>query len=174
MKTILTGNYENCKTGNLISISKDNGKKANFNGLTFPKLKPKQDLGNFDNIDDLEGQYDYIKSYYIDVLSKLDPQELFDTFLDYSIIIDYDVNIYRHLIAFWLELFLDIKTFEVEVNPKRDTFKALNRPDYLKYILEDIIRQNYNMGDYESINAAYLFNKSKEKEKEYKLTIKNN
>ena len=42
-----------------------------------------------------------------------------------------------------------------------------------KPILEKVIKENYNMNGYESISAAYLYNKSKEKEEEYKLTLKN-
>ena len=172
MKTILTGNYEKCKIGNIISISKDGGEKANFNGLSLIKLKPKHDLEDFNKLDDSSKKDDYIRQYYVDVLSKIDPQDLLDTLLNDTILVDYDDKIFRHLVAFWFELFLDIKTYEVEVNPKRETIKVVNRPDYLKEKLEKIIKEDYNLNGYESISAAYLYNKSKEKEEEYKLTLK--
>ena len=39
---IFTGNYEECKVGNLISISGDRGLKAGFVGKSLPKLAPKK------------------------------------------------------------------------------------------------------------------------------------
>ena len=172
MKVVLTGNYENCKTGNTISISKDKGKKVNFEGFYLSKLSPKKDFSeDWADVYNLIDMGDYIKNYYLEVLSKIDPQELLNSFPEYPILVDYDTSIYRHLVAFWFELFLEISTYEVKVNPKRDTIKVIERPKYLKDILEKIIRDNYNMNGYESINAAYIYNKSKEKEEEYKLTL---
>ena len=171
MKVVLTGSYENCKDGNIISISKDEGKKANYDGLVLSKLKPNKDFLDDWEKSSLINMNDYIKDYYYEILSKIDPQELFDSLPENPILLDYSDNVYRHLVAFWLELFLEIKSYEVEVNTKRDTLRKLNRPDYLKVILEKIIKDSYNMNGYESISAAYLYNKSKEKEEEYKLTL---
>ena len=39
---IFTGNYEECKSGNLISISGDRGRKVGFVGKAIPKLAPKK------------------------------------------------------------------------------------------------------------------------------------
>ena len=41
-KRIFTGNYEECKAGNLISISGDRGRKIGFIGKAMPKLAPKK------------------------------------------------------------------------------------------------------------------------------------
>ncbi len=38
---IYTGSYSKCKSGNLISISGDHGKKANFNGKFIREFAPK-------------------------------------------------------------------------------------------------------------------------------------
>ncbi len=43
-KRIFTGNYEECKAGNLISISGDRGKKVGFVGKALPELAPKKDF----------------------------------------------------------------------------------------------------------------------------------
>lgn len=182
MKILLTGNYENCKEGNIISISTDRGKKANFEGLSLTKLAPKKEFleiwhNNIGKISEEENTEFYIREFYNNVLSKLDPQEVLDSLPEYPVLLCYEKNTefcHRHLVALWFELFLGIKTYEVGVNSKRDTFQRLNRPDYLKPILEKIIKENYNMGDYNSISAAYLYNKSKEKEEEYKLILKRN
>ena len=182
MKVVLTGNYENCKEGNIISISGDRGKKVNFDGLSFTKLAPKKDFweiwyNNIGKISEEENTEFYIRNFYINVLSKLDPQEILDSLPEYPILLCYEKNTefcHRHLVAFWFELFLEIKTYEVQVKPKRDTLQRLDRPDYLKDILEKVIKENYDMNGYESISAAYLYNKSKEKEEEYKLMLKSN
>ena len=39
---IFTGNYEECKLGNLISISGDRGRKVGFVGKAIPSLAPKR------------------------------------------------------------------------------------------------------------------------------------
>lgn len=41
-KRIFTGNYEECKIGNLISISGDRGKSVGFTGKAIPQLAPKR------------------------------------------------------------------------------------------------------------------------------------
>lgn len=41
-KRIFTGNYEECKIGNLISISGDRGKSVGFTGKSIPQLAPKR------------------------------------------------------------------------------------------------------------------------------------
>ncbi|MBQ9023592.1 MAG: hypothetical protein IJ105_00045 [Bacilli bacterium] len=182
MKIVLTGNYDNCKTGNLISISGDRGKKVNFDGLCLPKLAPKKDFwqvwhDNIGKISEEENTEFYVTNYYKEVLSKLDPGEIFDSLPEYSILLCYEKNMdfcHRHLVAFWFELFLEIKTYEVEVKPKRDTLQRLDRPEYLKQILEKVIKENYNMNDFNSISAAYHYNKSKEIEYSYKLELKKN
>ena len=181
MKIVLTGNYDNCKEGNIISISGDRGKKVNFGGLSFTKLAPKKDFwqvwhNNIGKLSEEENTEFYIRNFYNEVLSELDPQEVLDSLPECPILLCYEENTefcHRHLVAFWFELFLEIKTYEVEVKLKRDTLQRLDRPDYLKPILEKVIKENYNMNGYETIHAAYLYNKSKEKEEEYKLTLKN-
>ena len=41
---IFTGNYRNCKIGDLVSISGDKGKSVNFVGNTYTKLAPKKEF----------------------------------------------------------------------------------------------------------------------------------
>lgn len=38
---IYTGNYNNCKGSNTISISGDKGKSINYQGGSFPQLAPR-------------------------------------------------------------------------------------------------------------------------------------
>ena len=46
IKRIFTGNYTDCKVGNLISISGDKGKSIGFEGKSLTKLAPKRAFWN--------------------------------------------------------------------------------------------------------------------------------
>ena len=176
MCRIMTSNYKNCTSENGISISGDRGKKVNFSGNCLPLFAPKKDFwqvwhDNIGKISEEENTRYYVEEYYKQVLSKLDPTEVLDIIPDGSILLCYEENsdfCHRHLVAFWFELFLGITTSEVYENPVRETTRRLERPEYLKPLLEDVIKENYDMNGYESINDAYLNKKSKVKK--YKLT----
>lgn len=184
-KIILTGKYDNCKTGNLISISGDRGKSIGFNGRAIKDLAPKRSFwtiwhDNIGKIDEEENNKYYIEEYYKQVLSKLDPEIILGTIPDKSILLCYEDNnmfCHRHPAAYWFELFLGIKTFEVKTDENYHA-QILERPEYIKGILESVIRENYQMHNYECIRAAYLFEKAKRLEREYfeceKESIKTN
>ena len=46
MNRVFTGNYEECKAGNLISISGDRGKSVGFEGKVIPDLAPRRVFWN--------------------------------------------------------------------------------------------------------------------------------
>ena len=117
-KIILTGNYDNCKIGNTISISGDKGKSANYTGKSLTKLAPKLSFrkiwhDNIGKISEKENNKFYTEEFYNKVLKNLDPEEVLMELEDRSILLCYENNnqfCHRHLVAFWLELFLGIKT----------------------------------------------------------------
>ena len=83
-KRIFTGNYEECKAGNLISISGDRGRKIGFIGKAMPKLAPKKGFwttfnNNIGKIPKEENIGYYIEEYFKQVLSKVDIEELLGT-----------------------------------------------------------------------------------------------
>lgn len=41
---VFTGSYENCKIGDLVSISGDKGRGVNFVGNAYTKLAPKKEV----------------------------------------------------------------------------------------------------------------------------------
>ena len=74
---IYTGNYKKCKSGNLISISGDRGRKENFSGKYIRELAPKLSFwkiweSNIGKISEYENTKYYIESYYKEVLSKVE------------------------------------------------------------------------------------------------------
>ena len=80
---IFTGNYEECKVGNLISISGDRGKKVGFVGKAIPLLAPKRAFWevwhhNIGRIPEEENTRYYIREYYRQVLSKINIEKLLE------------------------------------------------------------------------------------------------
>ena len=76
-----TSCYENCKSGNLISISGDRGKKVGFEGKAIPKLAPKLSFwktweDNIGKIEEYENTKFYISEYYKQVLIGIDIEEI--------------------------------------------------------------------------------------------------
>ena len=138
-KIILTGNYENCKIGNIISISGDKGKSVGYTGKALTSLAPK---------------LSFWKTWH-DNIGKISEYENNKDFC------------HRHLVAFWLELFLGIKTYEVKADEQNKKLVILDRPEYLKDELEKVIKENYNMAGFNSIRAVYLFHQASELEKIY-------
>lgn len=184
MKDVLTGNYDNCKVGNRISISIN--VPNDYTGLTMSSLIPSVELireytNHIDSISEQENIYLYSKKYYLEVLKKLDPKKVLKSLHELPILICNDKEEYytRHLVAFWFEHFLGIKTGEIRINPKRETLTRLKRPEELKLVLEKIIKEDYNMNGYNSIQAAYLYNQAQEIEAQaveeaYEMSLKNN
>lgn len=176
-RDVLTGNYENCKKGNTLSISYDGGEGVDYKGDKLKVLSPTIELlyeykNHIQQLSEEENMRRYMQAYYSETLRGLDPGEVLDSLPEHPILIcrgDHPESYARHLAAFWFEIFLGIRTSEIKVNNKRETLTSMPRPTYLKEEFEKIIRENYPMGNYESIMAAYLYNKSLEVEKVYKL-----
>lgn len=139
---IFTGSYSNCKSGNLVSISGDKGKSANFNGNAYTKLAPKRDFFvawkyNTTLSEDENNKY-YMKEFYKQVLSQLNPidtlKEL-SSFGNNVIILCYEQNdefCHRHLIATWLERILGMEIPEVSISDDGVVTKLPRNPLYVE------------------------------------------
>jgi len=160
---IYTGNYKNFKDTLYVtcSISGDRGKDANYEGKCYPALAPKRDFwkvwkNNIGIIPEEENTRYYIHEFYEQVLSKLDPEEVYRE-LDHNVLLCYEEPqdfCHRHLVAAWLELLLDIEV--IEFNGK--TKEQIEVPSYMKDWLEEEMKKK-NMHGFESVRAAYLFEK---------------
>lgn len=95
---IYTSSYNNCKAGNLVSISLDKGKDANFYGDSHIALAHKRDFfrtckDNRTKLNKDENNLYYIAEFYNRVLSFLDAKEVLEdlsTFGDDVIILCYE------------------------------------------------------------------------------------
>ncbi|MDE5888486.1 MAG: hypothetical protein K2H20_00530 [Bacilli bacterium] len=83
MKNIILGTscYQNCKSGNTVSITGDGGNAWGYFGLDYKKLAPSWKLyeywrDNPDDLSDIELIEYYIKAYFYHRLEKLDTKEL--------------------------------------------------------------------------------------------------
>ena len=178
-KVIYTSNYENVKNENRISISGDRGKGVNYEGKTLPILAPKKYFwqiwhNNIGKISEEENTLFYVENYYNSVLSTIDPDTLLNMLSDRSILLCYEDSTefcHRHLVAYYLELFLGIETYEVK---EKENYKLeiMPRPEYLKDILERVIKENYNMHGFNSIKAAYLYQGANNLEEDIKEKYK--
>lgn len=110
---------------------------------------------------------EYVRNYYVSVLSKLDPDKIYNE-LKYNRLVTFDDGEFSHgyIVAAWFELFLGvnvpcIKETGVYVKLK-DT-----KPRWTIDILEDEIKKTVdNMKGFNSIRALYLFEQGEELERE--------
>lgn len=124
---IFTGNYENCKIGDLVSISGNKGKSVNFTGNAYTKLAPKKEFwktwhDNIGKISEEENNKFYMQEFYKQVLLKLNPEEVLrdlEKFGKNVILLCYEENqdfCHRHLVATWLEKEMQIKVEEISID----------------------------------------------------------
>ncbi len=143
---IYTGNYANCLSGNLISISFDRGKDADFHGRCYSKLAPirtfwriwKQNRGI---IPERENNQYYVKCYFDQVLSHLDPQTVLQELGDDPILLCYEKGqefCHRHIVAEWLEMTLHVEVKEIAID-EAGNITFLERPKYIRELLEQVM-----------------------------------
>ena len=148
-----TGNYDECKVGNLISISGDRGKKVGFIGKVMPKLAPKKAFwevwhNNIGKIPEMENTKYYIREYYKQVLSKVDFEELLKDEID-PIFLCYEKDdqfCHRHVLAEYLELKYGIKVIDVKIDEKLNVVQN-KRPEYIRKMLKDIMEKELKVDD---------------------------
>lgn len=148
------------------SISRDKGVSAGYEGDCFEELAPKREFwkiwhDNIGKIPEEENTRYYIEEYYKQVLSKLDPAEVYRK-LDYTTMLCYedaDEFCHRHVVAAWFNLLLgDTIDPVTEIAIVDGQFKVIGDMG-ARYsdILEDVIRNNERMCGFTSVRARYLF-----------------
>ena len=109
---------------------------------------------------------EYIKYYYNNVLSKLDPYKVYSE-LKYDRLVTFGDGEFSHgyIVAAWFELFLGA---QVDCVNKVEVYKKLIdvKPKWTIDILEEEIKKTIdNMKGFNSVRALYLFNKGEELER---------
>lgn len=172
-KMISTSSHKNWQLSNYntYAISGNRGKDANYNGKSYPKLAPKLQFwkvwhSNIGIVSDEENNKFYIQEYYAQVLSKLDPEEVYRE-LDNSVLLCYEDNTefcHRHIVAAWFEILLGV-TVPEEKTVNFDII-TVARPSFIKEYLDEVMRKNRNMRGFKSLRALYLFEKGEKLEAE--------
>jgi len=170
---VFTGSHKAFQSDKYITyaISGNRGKDANYQGKCYPDLAPKLSFwkiwhDNIGKISEEENNKYYIEEYYKEVLSKLDPQKVYDE-LDNSILLCYEDTTefcHRHIVAAWFELLLDVEVPELEAKDYETKFSESKRPEYIKNYLEELLKREKNMRGFTSLRALYLFEKGEEAE----------
>ena len=168
---ISTSSYNDWRSDNFItySISDDHGKGANYQGRYYSNLAPKLSFwktwhDNIGKISEEENNRYYVQEYLTQVLSGLDPEQVYRE-LDDSILLCYESSTefcHRHIVAAWLEILLGINVPEVRANDY--AIEEVEKPTYIKQYLEWAMRHNRNMRGFNSLRALYLFEKGKKLE----------
>lgn len=143
---IFTGNYEECKVGNLISISGDRGRSVGFIGKAIPELAPKKIFWNIwhDNIGKIpeeENNRYYIEQYYKQVLSKIDIMELLKDEKN-PILLCYEKGqdfCHRHVLAEYIELKYGLKVHDIKIGNDLN-IEENPRPEYIRKILTNVMQ----------------------------------
>ena len=146
-QSIFTGNYDECKRGNLISISGDRGKSIGFVGKAIPQLAPKRGFWNIwhSNMGKISSEANaryYIQEYYRQVLSKVNIEELLRGEKD-PILLCYEKGqdfCHRHILAEYIEMLYGIKVRDIKVD-KNLNIEENKRPEYIRRMLESVIEK---------------------------------
>lgn len=148
MEIVYTGNYETCKTGNLISISGDRGKRVNFNGKAISLLAPKRSFwnewhNNIGKVSFYDNTRYYIQEYYRQVLLKINVIQLLENEKE-PILLCYEPSsdfCHRHILAEYLNLMYGIEVLEIEIDEIGEIVYK-QRPKYIREILEEVTCNN--------------------------------
>lgn len=122
---------------------------------------------NFEGkIENEEKIREYIRYYYVNVLSKLEPEKVYRE-LEWDRLVTFDDGEFSHgyIVAAWFELYLNIEVCCVD---KVEIYKKLIdiKPKWTMDILEDEIKKTIvNMRSFNSVRALYLFNQGEQLER---------
>lgn len=147
-KRIFTGNYDECKVGNLISISGDRGRSIGFNGKAIPQLAPKREFwniwhNNIGKILDEENTRYYIQEYYKQVLSRINIEDLLKDEKD-PILLCFERGqqfCHRHILAEYIEITYGIKVRDIKIDEHLNIIEN-RRPENIRKILESIMEKD--------------------------------
>ena len=147
MNRVFTGNYDECKVGNLISISGDRGRSVGFEGKAIPALAPKRAFWNIwhDNIGKIPEEDNtryYIEQYYKQVLSKVDIEELLKDEKD-SILLCFEKGqdfCHRHVLAEYIDIKYGVRVPDIKIDENLN-IEENAKPENVRRLLEEVIQK---------------------------------
>ena len=181
---IYTSSYNNYRSNLYLTydITTDFGKSVKYQGISYRRLIPSRVLlklyqDNKKRLSEEELKKLFILKYYQETLININPFDLYIKLNNFytSVLLSYEDATefsHRHIIAAWLELFLDIKIQEIKITDSNIEF--LERPTDIKDTLEAIIKENINMKGFNSLRALYLYQKGEQLEAKANILEHNN
>ena len=166
---ICTANYSSKFNSNtrVVSISLDGGNEAGFRGEVCSKLMPTKNSfdmwkNNPTKRTTKNNNTFFAEDFYKQVLSKLDPQEVYDSLDGAILLCEGDAKDFspRQVVAAWFELLLDMEIPEVKSNGGKIEF--CERDKTAKEILFNILKEKYKGSGCNSVRAAYLNEKARQ------------
>lgn len=156
---IFTGSYNNCKMGDLVSISGDKGKSVNFTGNAYTKLAPKKEFwkiwhDNIGKISEDENNKFYMREFYKTTLLPLKPEDVIkelEAFGKNVVLLCYEDRelCHRIFVATWLGRALNIEVPEISIDIKGN-IKVLDRNlKYVNQFIEIMNQIDREKGDFE-------------------------
>ncbi len=163
---LFTSSYDaidlnNPKVDCFVSISADRGSEVDFfrrvdpeKGAYCHELAPKRKFwqewhDNIGIVPDDENNRLYVWAYYDMVLSKLDPQAIYEHFCDDKSVVGFlcyekaDEFCHRHIVAAWMELLTNNMVPELEQQESGELVIVNHkRPEWIKDYLNEIMRDN--------------------------------
>ena len=133
-KRIFTGNYEECKIGNLISISGDRGKSVGFTGKSISQLAPKRKFWEIwhNNIGKIPEEQN--NRYYIEEVLK-DEKD--------PILLCYEKEgqfCHRHVLAEFVNLKYGIYVPDISISEGLEIIEH-KKPEYIREILQKLMEK---------------------------------
>lgn len=159
---IYTGNYNNCKSGNLISISGNRGRDAGFEGKYCEELAPKYRFWKewHDSLDIMtkeESTKFYTEHYYYEVLKKINPKKVLELLGKDPILLCYENPeefCHRHLAARYFET-LGYFTSEIKIDEKGN-IEYLNRPKYIGEMLDKVMNSDPEYKEFKELKRKQM------------------
>ena len=163
MNRVFTGNYTDCKVGNLISISGDRGRSVGFEGKAIPKLAPKKvfwDIwhDNIGKISEEENTKYYIREYYNQVLSKVNIEELLKNEKD-PILLCFERKqdfCHRHVLAEYINIRYGIEVPDIIIDEKLNIIENA-KPKNIRRILEEVLKEEFKDIKDESLKNRLIY-----------------
>ena len=163
-------NYKKLDEGYNTGLSISRSTKEGYYSYLSDKFKkckyliPERDFEG--KVESEEQIREYIRNYYVNVLSKLDPRKVYDE-LEFYRLVTFDDGEFSHgyIVSAWFELFLDVK---VPCVNNVEFYKKLIdvKPRWVIDVLEEEIKKTIdNMRGFNSVRALYLFHQGEELER---------
>ena len=136
----------------------------------FPVLEPKYTFWriwqqNDGNLSKEENDKRYVEHYYQEVLSKLDPEEVYRELDLFGTVLLCDDEITRHIVAEWFEMLLGVEVPE-HMAVEYIVSDGEKRPEYIRKYLDAAMRKDRNMRGFQSLQALYLFEQGEKLEQQ--------